>query len=85
VVLFRKNKQLLQANDEEHRTQRGELAFRQDFDCSEKNEASPILLRLPAKLVPKDDRKPEALVYVYSQDGEFLEEYKPFDVHFPKP
>jgi hypothetical protein len=40
---------------------------------------------LPAALVSKDERKVEAVVYVYSVDGVFLEEFKPFDVHFPKP
>jgi len=85
VILFRKDKRLLQAVDDQHRNDQGELVFRQDFDCSEKTEATPIVVQLPATLVTKDDRKPEALVYVYSREGEFLEDYKPFDVHFPKP
>jgi peptidase M48-like protein len=85
VILFRKDKRPIQAADDQHRNERGELVFRQDFDCSEKTEASPVVLHLPAGLVSKDDRKAEALVYVYSKDGDFLEEYKPFAVHFPKP
>jgi hypothetical protein len=84
VILFRKDKRLIQAVDDQHRNERGELVFRQDFDCSEKTEASPIVLHLPATLVPKDNRKLETLVYVYSKDGDFLEEFKPFDLHFPK-
>ncbi len=84
VILFRRDKRLLQAVDDQHRNERGELVFRQDFDCSEKTEATPIVLHLPATLVSKDDRKSEALVYVYSKDGDFLEEFKPLHVHFPK-
>jgi len=40
---------------------------------------------LPATLVSKDQRKVEALVYVYAVDGTFVEEFKPLYVHFPKP
>jgi len=85
VIQFLKNKQLLQAIDDQHRNERGVLIFQQGFDCSEKTEASPVVVHLPATLVSKDDRKLKALVYVYSQDGHFLEEFNPFDVHFPKP
>jgi hypothetical protein len=85
VILFRKDKRLLQAADDQHRNERGELVFRQDFDCSEKTEATPTVVHLPATLVSKDNRKAEAIVYVYSKDGDFLEEFKPLDVHFPKP
>jgi hypothetical protein len=84
VILFRKDKRPIQAVDDQHRNERGELVFRQDFDCSEKTEAAPIVLHLPATLVPKDNRKLETLVYVYSKDGGFLGEFKPIDLHFPK-
>jgi hypothetical protein len=85
LINFRKEKRPIQTLDEQHRNDRGELIFRQDFECSEKTEAEPIVVRLPATLVSKDERKVEALVYVYSGEGVFLEEYKPFDVRFPKP
>jgi Zn-dependent protease with chaperone function len=85
AVLFRKDKRLLQTTDEQHRDERGDLVFRQSFDCSEKTEASPVTLHLPAKLVSKDDRKVDALVYVYSNQGSFLDDFRPFAVHFPKP
>lgn len=85
VMTFRKDKRLIQTSDEQFRKENGELIFRQNFTCSEKTEATPIIVQLPATLVSKDDRKVEALVYVYSNDGAFLEEYKPFPVHFPKP
>lgn len=85
VINFRKDKRAVQALDEQHRNDRGELVFRQDFECSEKTEATPTIVHLPATLVSKDKRKVEALVYVYSGEGTFLEEFKPFDVHFPKP
>jgi hypothetical protein len=82
---FYKDKRPIQALDEQYRNDRGELVFRQDFECSEKTEATPIVVHLPATLVSKDERKVRTLVYVYSGDGVFLEEFKPFDVHFPKP
>ena len=85
VINFHKDKHLIQALDEQYRNDRGELVFRQTFECSEKTEATPIVVHLPATLVSKDERKVRALVYVYSGDGVFLEEFKPFDVHFPKP
>lgn len=85
VILFRKDKRLLQAVDDQHRDEHGNLVFRQDFDCSDKTEATPIVVHLPATLVHKDDRKPEALVYVHSGGGQLIEEFKPFGVHFPKP
>src|SRR2546429_494851 len=85
VILFRKDKRLIQSVDEQHRDDRGELVFRQEFECSEKTEAVPIVVHLPATLVSKHDRKAQAIVYVYSKDGDFLEEFKPFDIHFPKP
>jgi len=85
VILFRKDKRLLQSVDEQHRDDTGELVFRQEFECSEKTEAVPIVVHLPATLVSKDDRKAQAIVYVYSKDGDFLEEFKPFDIHFSKP
>src|SRR5882762_8069740 len=85
VMNFHKDKRPIQALDEQYRNDRGELVFRQDFECSEKTEAAPVVVLLPATLVSKDERKVKALVYVYSGDGVFLEEFKPFDVHFPKP
>ncbi|HEV2491405.1 MAG TPA: M48 family metallopeptidase [Candidatus Acidoferrales bacterium] len=85
VVLFRKDKHLVQAIDDQHRDKQGDLTFREDFDCSEQSEAYPLLLHLPATLVSKDERKVEALVYIYSSNGDLLEEFKAFGVHFPKP
>lgn len=85
MIFFRKNKQPVQAADNQYRNERGELVFRQGFDCSEKTEASPIIVHLPTALVSKEDRKVEALAYVYSKQGDFLDGFKAFDVHFPKP
>lgn len=85
LINFRKDRRPVQALDEQHRNDRGELVFRQDFACSERTEATPVVVRLPATLVSKHERKVEALVYVYSGEGFFLEEYKPFEVRFPKP
>jgi len=85
VVNFSKDKHPIQAQDQQYRNERGELTIRQEFECSEKTEAVPIVLHLPATLVSKDKRNVEALAYVYSGGGAFLEEFKPFHVHFPKP
>jgi hypothetical protein len=85
VILFRKDNRPVQAIDDQHRNERGELIFRQESECSEKTEASPAVFHLPATMVSKDNRKLEALVYVYSRDGDFVEKFKAFDVHFPKP
>lgn len=85
VVLFRKDKVAVKSIDEEHRNERGELVYRQSFNCSEETEAQPLALHLPATLVAKDDRKVEATTYVLSEAGQFVEEYKSVSIHFPKP
>ena len=84
MILFQKDKHLVQSADPEHSAEKGELVFKQEFECNEKTEATPVIVHLPATLVSKDDRKSQALVYVYSKQGEFVEEFKPFEVHFPK-
>jgi hypothetical protein len=85
VILFRKDKTAVKAIDGEHRNDHGELTFRHNFECSEKSEAQPLVVHLPATLVAKNDRKVEATTYVFSGAGQFVEEYKPVSVHFPKP
>jgi hypothetical protein len=85
VINFRKDKHPIQALDEQFRNDQGELVVRQDFECSEKTEATPVVVHLPATLVSKEERKAKALVHVYSSSGAFVEEFKPFEVHFPKP
>ncbi|HLZ91056.1 MAG TPA: M48 family metalloprotease [Candidatus Acidoferrum sp.] len=85
VILFHKDKQAVKAIDEEHRNDHGELAYRQSFNCSERTEAQPLVVRLPAALVAKNDRKVEATTYVLSGTGQFVEEYKAVSIHFPKP
>jgi hypothetical protein len=59
--------------------------FRERFECSEKSEAIPVIVRLPATLVPKDSRKVQAHIEAFSENGEFLDEFKPLTIHFPKP
>jgi hypothetical protein len=85
VLLFQKDKHPVQAADAQYRNEKGELVFKQEFECSEKTEATPIVLHLPTTLVSKDDRKSQASVYVFSREGELLDEFKPLDIHFPKP
>jgi hypothetical protein len=85
AILFRKDGRMVQASDQEHRTDKGELIFKQQFECSEKTEATPIVVHLPATLVSKENRKVQANVFVYSMEGKFVEEFKSIDVHLPKP
>jgi hypothetical protein len=63
----------------------GDLVFRQEFVCSEKGEANPIVLHLPLALVREGERNIEARVELFSKGGDFLDEFKPVTVHFPKP
>jgi|SRR5579859_14972 len=85
AILFRKDHRAVQALDVEHRNDKGELISTQQFECSEKTEATPIVVHLPATLVSKDNRKLQAQVIVYSMEGQFVEEFRTIEVHFPKP
>jgi hypothetical protein len=59
--------------------------YRQAYACSDKDDATPFSVHLPATLVGKDDRKVKAEADITNGDGAVLERVKPFDVHFPKP
>ena len=85
VIFFEKDHKLLKSTSQDSSDTQGNLVFRQPFDCNEKSDAAPLLVHLPATLVPKDNRKVEARVEVFSQEGDFLDEFRPFTVHFPKP
>jgi hypothetical protein len=85
MIFLKKDQQYVKAPSQELSDSKGDLVFRHQFECNEKSEASPIVVRLPASLVKKDDRKVQAFVGVFSQEGDFLDEFKPFTVHFPKP
>ena len=85
AILFQKNKVLVKTNDEAHRDKEGDLMFRQEFECSEKTEAQPVVVHLPATLVTKENRKVDAVAFVFSKEGQFVEEFKPVSVRFPKP
>src|SRR2546430_7932761 len=85
VILFRKDKRLLQSVDEQHRDDRGELVFRQEFECSEKTEAVPIVVHLPATLVSKDDRKAQPTFYFNPKAGIFLRDSRPSAFISPNP
>ncbi|HXL21351.1 MAG TPA: M48 family metalloprotease [Candidatus Dormibacteraeota bacterium] len=85
LISFEKDNHPLQSTSAENRDEKGNLVFRRTFECSEKTEAIPVVAHLPASLVGKDDRKVKALVYVFSSNGTFVESFKPFAVHFPKP
>lgn len=85
VIFFEKDHKFVKASSPEFSDADGNLIFRQGFECNEKSEATPLVVHLPATLVPKDDRKVDARVEVLSQKGDFLDEFKALTVHFPKP
>lgn len=85
LILFEKDHQLLRSESIEYSDDKGNLAFHEEFECSEKSEAIPIVIHLPASLVTKDQRKVKALASVYDGNHSLVETFKPFDVHFPKP
>jgi hypothetical protein len=85
VIFFEKNHKFLKSASPEFSDSDGNLIFRQQFECTEKSEATPVIVQLPATLVPKEDRKVEARIEVFSSAGVFLEEFRPVTVHFPKP
>jgi hypothetical protein len=85
VIFFEKDHKFVKSSAQDFSDAQGNLVFRQQFECNEKSEASPVLVHLPATLVPKDERKVEARVEIMSLKGDFLDEFKPLTVHFPKP
>ncbi len=85
VVFFEKDHKFLKSTSADFSDADGDLVFRQEFECNEKSEATPVVMHLPATLVPKENRKVEARVEVLSRKGDFLDEFKPVIVHFPKP
>jgi hypothetical protein len=85
VVFFEKDHKFLKSTSPEFSDSDGDLVFRQEFECNEKSEATPVVMHLPATLVSKGDRKVETRVEVLSRKGDFLDEFKPITIHFPKP
>ncbi len=85
VIFFEKDHKFVKSTLQDSSDPQGNLIFRQQFECNEKSDASPVLVHLPATLVTKEDRKVEARIEVFSQKGDFLDEFKPLTVHFPKP
>jgi hypothetical protein len=85
IIFFQKDHKLVKSDSQEYSDTKGDLVFRQQFECNEKSDASPVAVHLPATLVTKDNRKVEAFVGVFSKDGDFLDEFKAITVHFPKP
>jgi Peptidase family M48 len=85
IIFFEKDHKFLKSTSPEFSDSEGDLIFRQEFQCSEKTEATPLVVHLPATLVPKDERKVEARVEIMARNGAFLDEFKPLTVHFPRP
>ena len=50
IILFQKDKHLIQSADQEHRAEKGELVFKQGFECTEKTESIPVIIHLLATL-----------------------------------
>jgi hypothetical protein len=84
VVYFEKDHQLLRAPMPDFSDTKGNLVFRQQFACSEKGEANPIVLHLPVALVREGEHNVEATVEIFSSGGDFLDEFKPVTFNFPK-
>ena len=82
---FIKGNRELPALSEEYRDASGNLEFQQKAECFDKDDAAPVVIHLPATLVPVQSRKVQALVSVFDSRGELLERFKAFDVRFPKP
>jgi Peptidase family M48 len=85
IVTFNRDHSPVQSAIEKYRNDSGALVVRQSFECSEKTGATPLTIHVPGDVVGKDDRKVEAIANVYASDGTFIEAFKPFTVHFPKP
>ena len=85
VILFEKDHKLVKTTSPEFAGPDGDLVYRQRFECSEKSEAVPVIVHLPATMVSKNNRKLEAHVEVFSESGTFLDQFRPITVHFPKP
>ena len=84
VMHFIKGNRELPALSEEYRDASGNLEFQQKAECFDKDDAAPVVIHLPATLVPVQSRKVQALVSVFDSRGELLERFKAFDVRFPK-
>jgi hypothetical protein len=84
VIHFSKGNQQIQSESAEYRDSTGNLEFRQQVTCSDKESASALDVHVPASLVSEKNRKTTAQVDVLSPAGEVLARFKSFEVDFPR-
>lgn len=84
VIHFSKGNQLLQSEGGEYRDSTGNLEFRQEVTCTDKESASALNVHLPASLVSEKNRRTTAEVDVLNPAGEILARFKSFQVDFPR-
>ena len=84
VLAFTKDNRPVKAAKSEFANKDGNLVIYDRADCLEKNETTPVIVRVPAEAIQDRDRALKAVAYIGSE-GEPIAVSKPFDVHFPKP
>jgi hypothetical protein len=84
VVRFSKGNQQIQSESGEYRDSTGNLEFRQQVTCTDKENASALDVHVPASLVSEKNRKTKAQVEVLSPVGEVLARFNSFEVDFPR-
>ena len=84
LIRFTKDNQPVQSLSENYRNSSGNLEVNEGVNCLDKDDATPISVRIPSSLVRDDSRKLKAEIEVLGPQNELLERSKSFDVHFPK-
>jgi hypothetical protein len=84
VVHFTKNKLDLQTNNPNYRNSHGNLEYRQEIVCLDKDDSGPLNIQLPSSLVSEKYRKAQAKVDIIGTHGDLLESFNIVNVHFPK-
>jgi hypothetical protein len=84
VIHFSKDSQPLHAEADEYRDSAGNLEFRQEIICTDKEDSSRLAVHLPANVVSEKNRKTTAQIDVVNPTGETLGRFTALDVHFPK-
>jgi hypothetical protein len=84
VIHFSKDRHWIQTDDAHYRDSTGNLEFRQEILCLDKENSQALNIHLPSNLVSEKYRKTKAKVELFNSSGEIVESFTSFDVHFPK-
>jgi hypothetical protein len=84
VVHFSKNKLDLQTDNPNYRNSHGNLEYRQEIVCLDKDDAGPLNIQLPSSLVSEKYRKAQAKVDIIGTHDDLLESFNIVNVHFPR-